>query len=214
MPTQLDIANLALAHLNVGKPIGSLAEATQSARVMTQFYAQARNEVLRDFGWPFATKFVSLTLVAGPSPRASVDYAYSYRYPADGVTARRLRIQPRRPDVRLARVPFTVAQDGTGRLLLTDVPPIDATTDFPAFPQLEYTAAVDESLWPPDFVMAVSRLLAWYASPLITGGDPHKLGVRAFQEYDRTVRRAWQNNLSEREDDIDDPECSFLTARD
>ena len=211
---QLDIANLALAHLAIGRPIGSMAEATQNARVMTQFYAQARDEALRAFTWPFATKFATLTSVAGPSPRASVDFLYSYRYPADCAYARKLRTQPRRPDLREARVPFVTAQDGTGRLILTDAVPVAAAGDFPAYPQLEYTVAVDESLWPTDFAQAVSYLLAFKSAPVLTAGDPQKLGTRAFGEYDRMIRRAWEDSLNEREEDIDEPECGFLTARD
>lgn len=210
---QLAIANLALRRLAIGRKIGALTEATETARVLTDLYDPTRDEVLRAFDWPFATKFASLTVVSGPSPRASVDFLYSYRYPADCVAARRLRNQPRRPDVRAARVPFTIGQDGTGRLLFTDAQPIDATTDFPAYPELEYTAAVSESLWPADFCTALSQLLAWYASPSLTGGDAHKLGQRAFAEYDRMIRQAWQNNLNEREEDPDDPECAFLDAR-
>lgn len=208
--TQLAVANMALAHLAIGKSIAAMDEANQPARTMTQFYAQARDETLRAFDWPFATKFATLATVAGPTPRASVDYLYSYTYPSDCIRARRLRNQPRRPDVRVARVPFIVTQG----LILTDVEPIDATTEFPAFPQLEYTVVVAETLWPSDFAQALARLLAWYGAPTLTAGDPHKLGQRSLGEYDRLVRSAWNSNMNEREEDIDEPECSFLTARD
>jgi hypothetical protein len=211
--TQLEVANFALAHLAIGKPITAMNEATQPAKIMTQFYNRARDEALRAFDWPFATTFLSLTKVTGPSPRASVDWAYSYTYPADCVRARKLRIQPRRPDRRLARVPFITAQDAGDALILTDAGPIPATTDFPAMPELEYTAAVDEALWPVDFAAAVSQLLAWYGAPALTAGDPQKLGLRAKDEFDRMIRIAWQNNLNEREEDIGDPESEFLSAR-
>lgn len=214
MPVQLDIANQALAHLAIGQPIAAMDDGSQQAQVMTQFYAQTVSEVFRAFSWPFATKFATLAPVAGPSPRASTDWTYSYRYPADAVYVRRLRIQPRRPDLRFARVPFLVARDGTGLLILTDAPPIAATTDFNAFPEAEYTVSVPEAQWPFDFASAVAHLLAWYAAPTLTPGDPSKLGIRAYQEYDRLVRSAWQSSLNEREEDIVDPECAFLTARD
>jgi hypothetical protein len=122
-------------------------------------------------------------------------------------------VQPRRPDIRLARVPFITAQSGGAELILTDVAPIASTTDFPAMPELEYTVAVAETLWPIDFVSAVSQLLAWYAAPVLTAGDPHKLGLRARDEFDRMIRSAWESNMNEREEDIGDPECEFLTAR-
>jgi hypothetical protein len=214
MPTtQLDVANFALSHLAIGKPLATMDDARQEARVMTQFYDQARDEALRAFDWYFATKFATLVQVAGPSPRASVDWAYSYTYPADCVRARIIRNQPRRPDVKAARVPFRTAHQGSARVILTDAEPIAAAGDFPAFPELEYTVAVDEAFWPVDFVAAVSQLLAFHASPLLTAGDPHKLGARAFDQYDLMIRRAWQSDMNEREEDIGDPECEFLSAR-
>ena len=206
---QLDVANFAIAHLAIGRPIGAMNEATQAAKVMTQFYNRARDESLRAYDWPFATKFATLVKVAGPSPRASVDWLYSYTYPADCIRARKIRVQPRRPDVRLARVPFVVSQ----QLVLTDVAPIAATTDLPAMPELEYTVVVGEAAWPIDFVSAISQLLAWYAAPLLTAGDPHKLGLRARDEWDRMIRSAWESNMNEREEDTGDPESEFLTAR-
>lgn len=213
MPSQLDIANQALAHLATGRTIAAMNEATQAARVVGQFYPQARDEALRAFDWPFATTFAALTLVAGPSPRAAVDFVYSYRYPSDCVRARRLRITPRRPDVRAARVPFVVTQDGSGRLLLTDAAPVAASGDWPAFPQLEYTSAIAEAFWPSDFAAGVAHLLAWYAAPLLTGGDPHKLGLRSFSEAGRILGLAFQSSWNEREEDVDEPESQFLDAR-
>lgn len=230
MSTELEIANLALAHLAVGRPIGAMAEDTQAARTMTQFYAQARSEAFRAFNWPFARKFASLTLVAGSdTTRASVDFQYSYRYPADCLYARILRTTPRRgpllastnvfgvpfvPSERGARVPFIVGQDATGGLIFTDAAVVAATTDFPAYPELEYTVLVDEATWPPEFVAAVSFLLAWYAAPLLTAGDPHKLGDRAAQQYGAALDRAQGVAWNEQEQDYGpEPDSSFIIER-
>lgn len=213
MTTQLDVANFALAHLAIGRPIAAMNEATEPAKAISRFYNRSRDESLRAFDWPFATKFVTLTKITGPSPRASVDFLYSYTYPGDCIRARKLRVQPRRPDVRLARVPFITAQQGGAAVILTDVAPIAAAGDFPAMPELEYTVSAGEALWPIDFAAAVSQLLAYYISPLLTAGDSHKLGLRARDEYDRMIRSAWESNMNEREEDIGDPECEFLTSR-
>src|SRR4051812_11743332 len=114
MPTQLAVANLALAHLAISRAISAMNEATQAARVMTQFYAQARDEALRDFNWPFARKFDALNQVAvNPIP----DWGFSYRYPADCLFVRDVYVGTRRPLSATGRIPYIVGHDGTGRLI-------------------------------------------------------------------------------------------------
>lgn len=225
MTTQLTVSNLALAHLAIGRPIAAVKEATQPARVMLQFYDQARDEVFRGYNWPFARKFLSLTKIAGPTPRACTDFAYGYRYPDDCLAARTLRNGPQRPPVTVfdataqfpltpgVRVPFIIGRDDTARLIFTDAEPVAASGDWHAFPELEYTVLVEEEdLWPPDFVSALSFLLAWYAAPTLTAGDSHKLGMRARAAYEDAIGRAWRSHLTEQEVDPD-PDSAFISAR-
>lgn len=226
MPTQLSVANLALAHLMIGKPIGAMNEATQSARVMTQFYAQARDEVFRDFNWPFARRFAQLVLVSGPTPPATPDFPYSYRSPV-ALAIRDVIVGSRRPGAPFiggsvfsafgaydqpmpaaSRITFEVGGDDTGQLIYTDAAP-DLTNGLPI---VEYTKAVDEAQWASDFTAAVSFKLAWYAAPALTAGDPHKLGDRAMGGYLDALGRAKANSRNEQQDD-QDPEAGSISAR-
>jgi hypothetical protein len=191
MTAQLDIANMALAHLAVSRTIAAMNEATQAARVMTQFYNQARDETLRDFNWPFARKFAALAQVAAaPTP----DWGFSYRYPADCVLVRDVypSATSRRPLTSAGRVPYIVGQDGTGRLIYASTASL----------QIEYTIAISEAYWPPDFVAAVSFLLAWYAAPALAAGDPHKLGERARAAYQDAIGRAQLAGENEQEEEL------------
>lgn len=227
----LQVANLALLHLNAGRPDDSPGEQLRVQRAVRQLYAQVRDEMFREFNWPFARKFASLTKVAGPSPRASTDFLYSYRYPVDCAAAHILRNGPRRALASGAppgafnafdasqtaaaaesRVPFIVGQDVTGRLILTDAEPVAASGDWAAFPELEYTVVIDQALWPADFLAAVAARLAWQAAPFVVKGDASRLRERVRGEYDLAIGRAWGAHLNEREPDPD-PDSSFISAR-
>src|SRR4051812_32897245 len=85
--TDVGICNMALGHLAVGKAIGALTEASQEARACLRFYEQARDEVLRDFPWPFATTVEALALVA---VQPTTEWGYSYRYPLNCLALRRI----------------------------------------------------------------------------------------------------------------------------
>lgn len=226
MTTELNVANLAVAHLAIGRPIGAMNENTQAAKVMTQYYGQARDEAFRAFNWPFARKIATAVNIAGPSPAASIDFACSYQYPADCIAVRDVIIAPRRPGVPgpsifvpdpgflmraygVPHTPYRIGTDGTQLLIFTDAAP--DTTD--SLPQLEYTIAQPEALWPPDFAAAVSFRLAWYAAPALTAGDPHQLGVRAIQAYADILSQARADARNEQQDDPD-PDSQFITARD
>lgn len=212
----------------IGKPIGAMTDATQNARVMTQFYSQARDEVLRDFNWPFARRYAALVLVTGPTPPATLDYPYSYRTPATAIAVRDVLIGPRRPGMQLTsasifgafsqtmysplraapHLAYALGGDDTGGLIYTDAAP-DTTNGLPI---VEYTVAVDESQWAPDFAAAVSFKLAFYAAPALTAGDPHKLGDRAMNLYLDAISRAGANARNEQSDDPD-PDAGAITAR-
>jgi hypothetical protein len=76
----VDICNLALSHVGVSTEIANLdTERSKEAQACRRFYEPTREEVLRAFAWPFATRFVDLQLV---EEEPNDEWAYSYRYPA------------------------------------------------------------------------------------------------------------------------------------
>lgn len=208
---QLGICNAALLHL-ANKAIRSLTDASEAAAACLLFYDQVRDEVLREFRWPFATRFAALTLVGGTSTvPVTTEWGYSYRLPADCLAPRRILSGTRR-ETRDDRVPFDTASDDSGGLLYTDQPPVDATSTTPQLPQLEYTALVAEARFPSDFTQALSLKLAFYVAPALTGGDPQKLGARAGQIYEAMLARSEYNAALERQRDPE-PDSEFIRAR-
>lgn len=207
------ICNLALSHLAIAKEIQDLvAEKSAEALACRRFYYQSRDEVLADFPWPFATAFANPALVAGPTPPATMEWAYSYRVPDDCLRVRRI-LSGDRNDTRDTRVPYRLTQDSSGLLILTDVVPYAATATTVAQPQIEYTVLVeDPSRFSADFAQALSYLLAWYLAPRLTAGDKFNLGKQARQAYEWAIGRARDNAVNaEQPDPL--PESEFISAR-
>lgn len=175
------IANMALAHLAVGRGIASLDERSPEARACNQFYGQALDEVLREWSWPFATRRERLAVLVdytqNPNEAESGGqlWHFGYAYPPDAVYIRSI-VQPmyRVPDAALIPT-YEIAQAPDGsRMILADQP--EAV--------VEYTARVeDPNVYPPDFTSALSLLLASYIAPTVTGGDQFRLGLLAHERY-------------------------------
>lgn len=200
---QIDVYNLALSHVGVGTEVQSLTENTTEANVCRRFYEQTVNEMLRDFPWPFARRTALLAKVADDP---TYEWAFAYRYPADCLKIRRI-LGVLRNENRADRVPYVIASDTTGLLIYSDW--ADATNGT----YVEYTAALtDLALFPPDFVRAMSYLLASYIGARVTSGDPFKLADRAFKLYLTMRDVAQANSLNEEQVEVL-PESSFIEAR-
>jgi hypothetical protein len=180
MATKTEIANLALSHLGIGKEIADLDnEKSQEAVTMRRFYDQTRDAVLRDFPWPFATRYATLALVADP-PTETTEWDFSYRYPTDCLMVRRMQTEIR-VDTNQSRIVFKLGRDDEGQLIYTDE----------SEAKIEYTfREEDPQRYPADFQLAMSLRLAHYAAPRLTGGDPFKLGMRAVQLYLQEISMA------------------------
>lgn len=199
MSTKIEICNLALSHLGVGKRIGSLDESSREALSIKPFYEPALREVLEDFAWPFATRIVTLALV---EEEPNDEWGFSYRLPADCLFARRILSGSRNDDAD-SRVPYRRTSDDEGGLILTDAE--DA--------QLEYTAFLDDpALYPASFVVAFSALLAYYIAPQLTSGDPFKRQEAMANLYQFQINKA-QANAANEERRERPPESEFMRGR-
>lgn len=201
MSTKTEIANIALSHLGVGREIANIeTENSQEANACRRFYDIAREQVLRDFNWPFATKEAALGLV---SSNPTTEWTYSYRYPSDCLKLRRI-FSGLRNDTRQSRVPFKLVRDDAGRLIYTDQ--IDAF--------MEYTySETDASRFTPDFVQALACRLAAYMAPRLTSGDPFKMGERAYKLYIVEITRAQASADNEQQDE-EKPQAEWINDRD
>lgn len=198
--TEVEICNLALSHLGIGKEIANLAtERSQEANACRAFFNVCRDETLNDADWPFATKFIDLGLV---EEDPTDEWGFSYRYPSDCVKFRRI-ISGSRNDTRDTRVPYKIGKDSDGRLIYVDKE--DAAA--------EYTERVEDPLFfSADFVIALSFKLAGYIAPRVTAGDPFKLRQQAMELYVYEISKAQANAFNEQQDERV-PESEFINAR-
>lgn len=203
MATDTDIANLALYHLGVGVDIADLTtESSTEAAACRKFFDQARQQTLRDFEWPFASKQAALGLV---TTAPTTEWSYSYQYPADCLKFRRI-LSGTRNDSYQSRVPFKIVYGTSGNEIYTDF--VSAVGEY----TVDVTGAALGRMT-EDFVMAVSLRLAAYIAPRLTAGDPFKMGQRAMQLYQVELGLAAANAYNEEQGDIT-PESEFVRGRD
>lgn len=151
------VANMALSRIGVSNRITNIAtDLTEEAVLLRSHVLEDTNVVLRDFDWPFATRYASLVLVAGTATvPVNQDWQYSYRLPSACMKARRL-LNQNMVGRSFDRNPpkFRLGSDDIGPLVYTnEVAP-------PALPLvLEYTV---RSICPALYGDALFRdALAW-----------------------------------------------------
>jgi hypothetical protein len=200
MADKTAICNMALSHLGVSDEINNVdTERSAEAAACRRFFTQCVDEVMRDFNYPFATVYASLGLIES---EPNDDWDYSYQYPSD--CSRLLKILSGvRNDSRQSRVPYSLANGDTGKIIYTDQ--VNAVA--------KYTKIItDVSIFPPDVVSTLSLLLSSYIAPRITSGDPFKLGERAFRLYMMRKATAEANAFNEQQDD-EDVDSEFIRSR-
>lgn len=215
MASEVEICNLALGRVGVSQTITSLSEPSAEAVACNRFYALTRDTVLRGFPWPFATTFVALGLV---KEDPNTDWQYSYRYPSDCIRFRRIVPPGGRPstavssDARLVAdaipspdsIPYRIASDTTARLIYTDQD--DAVA--------EYTRKVtDSEFYDAEFVSVLAWRLAAEIAPVLTQGDPYKMGSRAMSLYQYELGQVYVTVENEEQADPE-PESGFIRGRD
>ena len=222
--TSTQIANLAIAHCGVSKPIANLElERSVEAQMCRTFYDLARQMALREFPWSFATKQVAPALIATqPTP----EWLYAYQYPSDALKITRFMSWRLNNDTKQSRIPYRVMQpvsptlstltpqptsygETTGEWLYTNWPGTNV-----ALPTiLEYIFDNQNvSQWTPDFVMAFSYALASMIVTTLTSGNPQQQQQAIVQMYQATINKASASVLNE-EQRPEDPDSEFIRAR-
>lgn len=201
MASKVEIVNLALSHLGIGKGVANIeTEKSEEANTARLFYDIVINKVLEDFAWPFATKITALALV---EVEPNTEWFYSYRYPTDCHMMRRI-LSGLRDDVEAVPAPYRVASDDAGLLIWTDEQ--DA--------QAEYTVKVtNPQLFTASFTLAASYLLAGMMAPRLTSGDPARLGDKALKLYEYTLGQARANAANEQRNGLNTDESGFTRVR-
>lgn len=135
-PDTRRIANIALTRIGIGKQIANIAtDQTREAVAIRLVYNDAIQETLRDFAWPFATRYVQLAVLDG-GVRPNSDWLYKYRQPSDCLFERRLVVN--RTDVGdPAPSPFLCSSDDTGGLIFANL--ANAVLEYTARPKCPHT---------------------------------------------------------------------------
>lgn len=136
------VINQALARLGIGKRVDDIvAEQSEEAATARLLYSDDVSATLRDYPWPFATRYAQLVWVAG-SATAPVngDWTYAYRAPDNMMFARRIVARggaQRRFDG--APIDFRIGSDPLGPLIYTNQADAGLTVPTSLTVELEYT---------------------------------------------------------------------------
>lgn len=222
MASEVDICNLALAHIGAEAQVASISppDGSVEAGYCKRFYPIVRRELLESANWQFSMKRVALAEVTNPS----TVWTYAYALPSDCIDA--LRILPLAlasdanmawPSAAFVDWPINVAmlddlfsEKGSsnftieGTTLLTNEP--DAV--------LKYKADVtDTTKFTGQFVTAFGMLMASYLSgPIIKGQEGTRIGASWRDSAMAMIGRAGvneANNSSERAEHVSE----FIRAR-
>lgn len=171
MATEVDISNLALAHLgdaaevvNISPPDGS-AQAAHCAR----FYPISRDALLEQHSWPFATRRESMALHSEAAPNG-----WLYRYVLPNNCLKVLAVFDPGVEDENDEEPFVleVGDDGV-QTLICDVEL--AVCKF-------ILKLTDTSKFSPMFITSLSYLLASYlAGPISKSADKKEEMLKAFE---------------------------------
>ena len=189
MPSDVDICNLALAHLGDTATVASINPPSGNAQSShcARFYPIARDALLEMHSWGFSTKRTTLALNA-TNPSSS--WKFCYAAPSNVINYLEV-MDPNATDdysvgVQMAGVgPYSAPVVGLGVytpqafVVETDYDDNDIILTNQEFAILRYTKSVsDPTKWSPLFVLTLSHYLAsMLAGPLIKGTE----GIRVSE---------------------------------
>lgn len=220
--SEVTICNLALAYMGITRQledagdglIASVTKTSDNVRMCQLFYEPARDAVLSDFPWPFATKFVLLTLASdGTGEVWEGEWDNAYDYPADCLVVRKFLttgLTVANPWAWWGTThhdaispPFAIRVFNGAQCIFTDVQEDLAN--------IEYTAKItDATLYPVRFGMALARRLAFEISTALRVTP--EIARAALQLYQLEIDAA-RRSLANEDDPREPPDGDFLQAR-
>lgn len=202
MPSEIDIANLALSHLGEDANVSSFdpPEGGPHAELCARWYPIARDAMLEMHAWNFALARVS------PPARDSEASSWLYAYPLPAECISVVSVLP--PDAMNDYASLVIdgyssyQPQGFAVERLTDGTVVVYTNAADA--QLRYTKRVtDTSRFPPLFVIALARLLASYlAGPIIKGDVGRNEAKGHLQIFQMELRQATASDAGQQNNDI------------
>ena len=159
-----EIVNASLALCGVKRQVGSVGDGSPEANAGAILFPIARDGLLGEAQWPFATRRKTLTArndgALVPLPVSRMNWDFSFTIPDDFLYAQHITVAGNRMPTVEARIPFAIeaGDSGTGLLLFCDT----------EAPELVYTCkGADVGSYPPLFTEAlVWRLASMLILPL------------------------------------------------
>jgi hypothetical protein len=207
MATEVDICNLALAHLGDTATVASLdpPEGSAQAEHCARFYPIARDGLLEMYAWGFATKRVQLALLTN----SWTEWDYTYAQPSDTVNIIAVLPPSATDDYSQALVNVPVVSAGGSYVpqpfsceINNEGTPIILTDQEDAV--LRYTALVsDTGNFSPLFITTLSWYLAsMLAGPLIRGDAGAAEAKRCLAMVQNFLSQAMESDASQRRVDV------------
>jgi|LNFM01.1.fsa_nt_gb hypothetical protein len=182
MPTDTDIANMALSRLGTRATIADLTENSTEARQINLWYATVRDEIQSLIDWNFNR--VSLALAASGTPPAR--WASSYAYPSDCLRMRRLDFGGASWVCGSPATGFEIASNGSATFLYCNEDQVSAV----------YAQRVtDPARFTPGFVLAFVDCLAASVAHAIT--QKAELAERLARRAQERIERAMADSANE-----------------
>jgi hypothetical protein len=182
MPTDTDIANMALSRLGTRATIADLTENSTEARQINLWYATVRDELQSLIDWNFNR--VSLALAASGTPPAR--WASSYAYPSDCLRMRRLDFGGASWVCGSPATGFEIASNGSATFLYCNEDQVSAV----------YAQRVtDPARFTPGFVLAFVDCLAASVAHAIT--QKAELAERLARRAQERIERAMADSANE-----------------
>lgn len=195
MTTEVTICNMSLGHIKAKTTIASLTENSNEARKCNLYYAQARDETLEEFNWPFAKRFATLAVTGTPP----TGWIYQYAIPSDALVIRKVLTEYKEDKP----VPFELALSelSDSVVILTDREAAE----------VEYTKGItNPTLFSALFSTALSYKLASYIAIPLTG--KRDLRKDAIDLFNFSIHKARAAALNESQK-IEEPDASWIDAR-
>ncbi len=193
--SKAQIFNITLNILGVSTPLENANSTDSRAILLNNYYFLARDYVLKDFDWNFASTFKELSLVENFELVSK--YKYCYSYPNDCICARDIF---EKGDWRLQKFTIGSLQNGE-KAVYTNVERAI----------LRYTRRIDKEIYfSCEFSMALAYYLASLTSNVIVGSL--QKGEMAYKKYEEIIKHAKVLNAGEGIDEIYN-ENTYLEAR-
>ena len=193
--SKAQIFNITLNILGVSNPLENANSNDNRAILLNNYYKIARDYVLKDFDWNFASTFKELALIN--NAKNPTKWSFCYAYPNDCICARDIF---QKGNFKLEKFEISTIESGE-KVILTD------TTEA----VLRYTKRVEKEVYfTSEFSMALAHYLASLTSGVITGSTTK--GELAYEKYLRILKRAKTLNAREGADFIYN-DSTYLDAR-